>query len=115
MAKEKIKIELRPGHTMLEKDTKVMATKTGYSDSIREIGDVFYVKKGTIMGPECWFEPVDAGVATTEQSADYEDLSAADLKVRLNKLKIDITGITKKSDLVALLIKAEAEGGEDLA
>lgn len=109
------KLTLRAGEIQLDKDTKVIATRTGYSDFIREIGDIFYVKKGTIVGLNCWFEPVDVGTVTTEEAIELESLSSAELKIRLNRLKVDTTGISKKSDLIALLARVQAENGEDLA
>lgn len=106
--------EVREGQVRLEKDTKVIAIETGYSDVIREPGDVFYVKKGTIYTPGItWFEPVNESTPTKEETDSLEDMSVAELKVELSRAGIDFTGVTKKVDLIDLLAKHRA--AEDLA
>lgn len=111
---EEIKAEVRPGQVRLDKDTKVVALEQGYSDQIREAGDVFYVKKGTIYTPGySWFEPVDEKTATKEETQALEDMSVAELKVELARLGVDFAGVTKKVDLIDLLVKAQGE--QDLA
>lgn len=117
--KEQIEAEVTPGSTRLTRDTKVMALRTGYADSIREPGEIFYVKAGTIMEPECWFTPVADNTATTVETDAYEEMTVADLKIALSKRGIDFTGITRKNDLIDLLSRADYEGdvddGADLA
>lgn len=108
--KEELAAEVRPGEIRLDKDTKVIALEQGYSDSIREAGDVFYVKKGTIYKPGyTWFEPVSEGTATKEETDALEDMSVPELKIALNEAGIDFKGITKKDDLIGLLAAHRAE------
>lgn len=112
-AKE-LEAEVRPGQVRLLKDTKVIALEEGYSDSIREPGDVFWVKKGTIYQPGySWFEPVSDKTATKEETEAFEDMSVAELKIALNEAGIDFKGVTRKEDLIGLLAAHRAEG--DLA
>lgn len=102
------------GDVRLTKDTKVVAIETGYCDVIREPGDVFYVKKGTIYRPGyTWFEPVAENTPTREETDTLEDMSVAELKVELARVGVDFAGITKKADLIDLLAKHRA--AEDLA
>ena len=109
-----LKAEVREGQVRLEKDTKVIAIETGYSDVIREPGDVFYVKKGTIYTPGVtWFEPVNESTPTKEETDSLEDMSVAELKVALAQAGVAFAGITKKADLIDLLAKHQAES--DLA
>lgn len=106
--------EVREGQVRLEKDTKVIALQEGYSDCIREPGDVFYVKKGTIYTPgSSWFEVVDDKTATKEETAAYDDMTIPQLKIELGRAGVDFAGITKKPDLVDLLVKSRA--ASDLA
>lgn len=111
--KEELEKEVPPGGVRFDKDTKVVALELGYSDVLREPGDVFYVKKGTIIGPNCWFQPVDEKTATTEDEATYDSMTVAEIKVALAKKGVDFAGINKKTDLIDLLSKADAE--DDLA
>lgn len=107
--KEELEKEVPAGGVRFDKDTKVVALELGYSDVLREPGDVFYVKKGTIMGPNCWFQPVDDKTATTEDADNYEKMTIPEIKVALAKKGVDFAGINKKTDLVDLLAKADAE------
>lgn len=111
---EQLKAEVRPGQVRLEKDTKMIALDTGYYDVIREPGDVFWVKAGTIYTPgESWLEPAEEDTATTEELEVIEKMSVPELKVALAKAGVDFTGVSKKAELVALLAKANGEA--DLA
>lgn len=108
--KTELEAELRDGDVRLDKDTKVVALETGYSDTIREPGDVFYVKKGTIYRPGyTWFEPVTENTPTKEETESLEDMSVAELKVALAQAGVGFAGITKKADLIDLLAKHQAE------
>lgn len=112
--KEQLDAEVPKGHTRLDKDTKVIATETGYDGIIREPGDVFYVKKGTIV-PDVgnWFRTVADNTATKEETDSLDDMTVAELKAALADKGVDFAGITKKADLIDLHVKADAEG--DLA
>lgn len=113
--KEQLDAEVPAGGKRFERDTKVVALRDGYSDVIREQGDVFYVKAGTIAGPNCWFKEVADNTATTEEENSVEDMTVPQLKVALVELGVDFSGITKKPDLIALLLKTQADQkGEDL-
>ncbi len=111
--KEELEKEVPAGGVRFDKDTKVVALELGYSDVLRQAGEVFYVKKGTIMGPNCWFQPVDEKTTTTDDETAYENMTVAELKVALAKKGVDFAGITRKQDLIDLLAKAEQE--DDLA
>lgn len=113
--KEQLAAEVPSGGVRFERSTKVIALRTGYSDSIREEGDIFYVKAGTIAGPNCWFIPVSDGTATTVETDALEDMTVAQLKIALAEKGIDFAGISKKNDLIALLTQDDADNGEDLA
>lgn len=109
-----LKAEVREGQVRVEKDTKVVALETGYCDVIREPGDVFYIKKGTIYTPGVsWFEPVDESTPTAEETNELSSMTVSELKIELAQAGVDFAGVTKKDDLVALLAKHRAEG--DLA
>lgn len=102
--------EVREGQVRFDRDTKVVALEQGYSDVIRDPGDVFYVKKGTIYTPGVtWFEPVSDKTATKEETEALEDMSVPELKVALSKAGVGFAGVTKKVDLIGLLAKAQAE------
>lgn len=92
-----------------EKDTKVIALRAGYSDVLREPGDIFYVKKGTNIGPNSWISPVAEDSVTTEESENYDKMTISEIKIALAKKGVDFAGITKKTDLIELLSKADAE------
>lgn len=110
--KEELDAEVPKGHTRLTKQTKVVALKQGYHHTIREEGDVFHVPEGTIMEPNCWFDPVSEGTATNEDIDSVDDLTPAQMKVELAKGGVDFAGITKKSDLAALVIKLRNDGAD---
>lgn len=111
---KELEAEVRPGQIRLERDTKVVALEQGYHEIIREPGEVFWVKKGTIYTPGItWFEPVSDKTATKEETEALEDMSVPELKVALAKAGVDFAGTTKKGDLIALLVKSRAD--EDLA
>lgn len=111
--KEELDKEVPPGGVRFDKDTKVVALELGYSDVLRQPGEVFYVKKGTIMGPDCWFQPVDEKTATTADEDAYDRMTVPELKIALAKKSIDFAGITRKQDLINLLLESEQE--DDLA
>lgn len=115
--KEELAAEVPQDHVRLARNTRVIANRQGYHNSIREAGDVFDVPEGTIMEPNCWFEPVaEQKQATTEDENKIDDLSVPQIKIELNKRGVDFSDATKKADFVALLLKARAErAGEDLA
>lgn len=102
------------GFRVLNRTTKVMATRLGYYGQLREPGDVFYVHEGTSMEPGCWFEVVSEQTATTEEAEGVEQMSVPEIKVELAKRGIDFGSATKKTDLAALLIKARNEDAEEL-
>lgn len=107
---QELEAELRPGDVRVKKDTKVIALELGYSDCLREPGEVFIIKKGTIYRPGyTWFKPVDEDVATTEEEATYEDMTVPELKKLCAERDINFAGINKKPDLIALLTKADSE------
>jgi len=110
--KEQLDAEVPEGGKRLEKDTNVMALKEGYYDTIRERGDVFVARAGTIMEPGCWFKEVAKTVATTEESDAIGEMTIPDIKVALSEKGIDFTGVTKKADLAAMLAKANAEDND---
>lgn len=112
--KEELAKEVRPGDVRLEKDTKVIALDLGYSDCLREPGDVFYVKKGTIYRPGyTWFEPVDSATATKETAAKYEGMEMPALKIALAKAGVKFKASATKDDLVALLIKTNGDDEDE--
>lgn len=114
--KEELLKEVRPGDVRLEKDTKVIALDLGYSDCLREPGDVFWVKKGTIYRPGyTWFEPVDKDTATKEDAAKYADMEIPALKIALAKAGVKFKASATKDDLIALLIKENSDEDEELA
>ncbi len=110
--KEQIAAEVPSGGQRLTRQTKVVATKIGYYDGIREIGDVFYVREGTIMESDCWFEIVDAITATNEDSDKVNEMDAKEIKVELARRKINFANNAPKADLVALLVKARSEDSD---
>lgn len=117
-SKKKDPAKLPEGAILLEKDTKVIATAKGYYGTIREAGDVFYAKKGTVIKADSWLEPVDQKTPTGDETKSLEDMTVAELKIALKDAGVDFAGITKKDDLIDLLARARAEddqGGDDLA
>lgn len=111
---EELKAELKPGDVRFDKPTKVIALATGYSDVIREEGDVFYVPAGTIMGRDCWFRPVGDKTVTTADADEAENMTVAQLKTALAEKGVNFDGITKKADLVQLYVQ-NVQNGDDLA
>lgn len=95
--------------TYLDKETKVVALRLGYSDFIREPGEIFYVPKGTVMRKNCWFTPVEDNTATTDELRALEAMTIPDLKIALAREGVDFAGVNKKSDLIALLADAQAQ------
>lgn len=108
-SKAELDAEVPAGGVRFEKDTRVIALKTGYHGVIREAGDVFIIEKGHIMGPNCWFEPVGGNTATREEEDAVEDMTVPELKVALAKRGVDFAGINKKPDLIALYLKSQPE------
>lgn len=116
--KAQLEAEVPEGGKRLTKLTKVVALEQGYHGVIREPGDVFHVLEGTIMEPNCWFEPVSDDTATDEEQAEIDDMTLGEIKIELARLKVDFKGVTKKDELGALLLKARNGGtdnGDDLA
>lgn len=112
--KAEIDAEVPADGIRLDKDTKVVALELGYSEILREAGDVFFVKKGTIYRPGItWFEPVADNTVTTEEADAYDDMTVSELKIALAKEGVDFAGVNKKADLVELLVNSRAES--DLA
>lgn len=105
-----LKAEVGENEVRLEKDTKVIALEQGYCDTIREPGDIFYVKKGTIYEPGVtWFELVSESTATTEETDEIEGMTVPEIKIELSRLGVDFAGVTKKVDLVDMLVRARNE------
>jgi hypothetical protein len=50
---------------------KVIATKPGYFDKLREVGETFEVPQGT--GKASWFEPVVEPKAPAKGKADKDE------------------------------------------
>lgn len=113
--KAQLEAEVPEGGKRLTKNTKVVALEQGYYGVIREPGDVFYVLEGTIMEPNCWFEEVSDGTATSDEQDEIDAMKIGDIKIELTRLGVDFKGLTSKGDLGAALIKARAAADEDLA